>query len=294
MKYLAVPLAILSAGSAIGAELINYVPTRVELRAYYQMLGSYKAELHKYFDTNTPIELTGDFVDKPTTSTTPMLIAHANNIKSGRFTYDASGPIGGTVFLNNNYEITVQHDRTKDDSDDIGYTHSGQQYLFLPAKGSSDSQRFKIRCPELRNIRGEIGASFMTLGAALNIQPANSPVDVRTQRLINFRCVWHLQAVYNLALTLEKTEMSIVGAVGSITKHINKLHVTGNGGAVHITIDNPSQKELSTSFSETDPNVLTTTSTPTMEGTTVPIYLVVQNPRAGTRTYNVRFSAAYL
>ncbi|HAV9203644.1 TPA: hypothetical protein JLF26_005096 [Escherichia coli] len=293
MKYLAVPLAILSAGSAIGAELINYVPTRLEIHGVYQMLGSYKAEIHKYFDTNTPIQLTVDFVDKPSSSKTPMIIKYPHNVKSGSFTYDSSGPIGGTVFLNDNYEITVQHDRNKDDSADISYIHSGQTNLFLPYRGSSDNQRFVVRCPALRNIRGEIGANLMKLGATVNIQPTTG-VTVYNQRLVSFTCLWHLQPVYNLDVTIEKTEMSIVGAVGSSPKTINKLILTGNGGAVQITIDNPSPKEISTTFSETDPNALTTTSTPTMGGTTVPFYVHVQNTRAGTRTYTVRFSAAYI
>lgn len=293
MKYLAVPLAILSAGSAIGAELINYVPTRLEIRGDYEMLGSYKAEIHKYFDTNTPIQLTVEFVDKPSSSKTPMIIKYPHNLKSGNFTYDSSGPIGGTVFLNDNYEITLQHDRTKDDSAEISYIHSGQTNLFLPSKGSRDNQRFVVRCPELRNIRGESGADFMKLGATVNIQPTTG-VTLTNQRLVSFTCLWHLQPVYNLDLTIEKTEMSIVAAVGSSPKTINKLTLTGNGGPVEITIDNPSPKEISTTFSETDPNALTTTSTPTMEGTTVPFYVNVQNTRAGTRTYTVRFSAAYI
>ncbi|HFD3178046.1 TPA: hypothetical protein ACF21L_005073 [Escherichia coli] len=293
MKYLAVPLAILSAGSAIGAELINYVPTRLEIRGVYQMLGSYKAEIHKYYDTNTAIQLTAELVDKPSSSQTPMQILYHQNVKSGSFTYDASGPIGGTVFLNANYEITVQHDRNKDDAADISYIDSGQTNLFLPSKGSSDPQRFVVRCPALRNIRGEVGADLMKLGATLNISPTTG-VTVYNQRLVSFTCLWHLQPVYNLDLTIEKTEMSIVGAVGSSPKTINNLTLTGNGGAVQITIDNPSPKEISTTFSETVPNALTTTSTPTMGGTTVPFYVNVLNTRAGTRTYTVRFTAAYI
>ncbi|WP_214294221.1 hypothetical protein, partial [Escherichia coli] len=71
-------------------------------------------------------------------------------------------------------------------------------------------------------------------------------------------------------------------------------HVSGNGGAVLITIDNPAQEDINTSFSDTNPDVLTTTAKPTAVGTTVPFYVAVKNTRAGSRTYNVNFTAAYI
>lgn len=113
-------------------------------------------------------------------------------------------------------------------------------------------------------------------------------------RTVQVLCKWHLRANYKLSLSLEKTVMQIVDTVGSNTVHNNKLVIAGNGGAVQITIDNPSQEDISTSFSDTKPHVLTTTATPTTAGTTVPLYVTVLNTRAGSRTYNINFTAAYI
>ena len=133
----------------------------------------------------------------------------------------------------------------------------------------------------------------MTLGARVYVNPP-SDLSSSRRRLIKVECKWYLREIYRLSLDLEKTVLQIVDIVGGNTVHHNTLRVAGNGGTVQITIDNPVQEDISTSFSATKHNVLTTTTTPTMAGTTVPFYVAVLNTRAGSRTYNINFTAAYI
>ena len=64
MKYLAVLLAILSAGSAWGAELVDYVPTSVAVSAQYTSDDIQHVQDYKRYDTTDPVVETYLFSDR--------------------------------------------------------------------------------------------------------------------------------------------------------------------------------------------------------------------------------------
>lgn len=295
MKYLAVLLAILSAGSAWGAELVDYVPTSVTVSADYKLGYDRIVSYYKHYDTSENVVETIPFTDHEHDKL-PMSVFSAinkfeTNLNEG--TFNLSGPNGITVFLNDLFSLTAQYMPWYGAGEKIPYDHDALSNAYIPAQGASDQQRLIIRCGAPRNIKGLDRASYMAMGALLYLSPPGDP-SITRMRTVNVLCNWQLRANYRLSLSLEKTVMQIVDTVGSNTVHNNKLHVAGNGGAVQITIDNPAQEDISTSFSDTKPHVLTTTATPTMAGTTVPLYVAVLNTRAGSRTYNINFTAAYI
>ncbi|EKQ3397097.1 TPA: hypothetical protein ACF21L_005047 [Escherichia coli] len=178
------------------------------------------------------------------------------------------------------------------DGEQIPHTPGEKEHAYLPTSGSSDKQRVRVDCGVPENITGDNEATWLSYGTSIQFRQTGT--GALYTPIIRSLCRWDLRAIYNLSLSLEKTVMEIVDKVGSNTTHENTLHVTGNGGAVRITIDNPEQADISASFSEINPRILTTTAKPTMDGTTVPFYVVVQNTRAGSRSYNVNFTAAYI
>lgn len=295
MKYIAVLLAILSAGSAWGGELINYVPISLDVRGSY-----YKGPTHPVVEHTAhvaaaePHMLSMVFNDKPGAKR-PLNISAVRNIYEGLENGDltVSGPNGPQLRINDNFSMDASYVPGYRHFDKIPYRHDNLSDVYLPSSSSSESQSLNIICNVPQNIKGSKGAEQLKLGASILLIPKDNNA-LTEQRSIVGECTWHLRAIYSLSLTLEKTVMSIVDKVGSTTIHNNKLHVSGNGGAVLITIDNPAQDDINTSFSDTNPNVLTTTTTPTAVGTTVPFYVAVKNTRAGSRTYNVNFTAAYI
>lgn len=294
MKYLAVLLAILSAGSAWGAELVNYVPTGVTVTAEYRReQGKIRHTYYQQYDS-FPVTASLNFTDKHDVISIMSDVVVRNEyqgLDNGSFTL--SGPNGGTLFLNDKFSITANYDPAYGDRDRIPFTSGSLENAYLPPTGSSYQQQLLIRCGVPMNIRGVSKESQLKLGTHVTLHPPGD-LSPSTYLDVYFTCKWHLRAVYSLSLSLEKTVLTIMDKVGSNTIHNTKLRVTGNGGAVVITIDNPMPEDISTSFSDTLTDVLTTTAKPSMEGTTVPFYVVVQNTRAGSRTYNVNFTAAYV
>ncbi|EID2724135.1 hypothetical protein K8W47_004385 [Escherichia coli] len=294
MKYLAVLLAILSAGSAWGAELIRYVPTRVHVDfIYHGPTGSIPRQT-KTFETTEPVSAEFYFEDKDRSDPAGVEVHSAKqSITNGpNGTFDVRGLTGQTVHLNKNYKVIASMVYSKGDGGYMPVNSGEKEHAYLPTSGSSDVQKVRVDCGVPENIIGNNKATGLNFGTTISFKQTgvglvNTPITTAV-------CRWDLRAIYNLSLSLEKTVMEIVDQVGSNTTHENKLHVTGNGGAVRITIDNPEQADISASFSEINPSVLTTTANPTMDGTTVPFYVVVQNTRAGSRTYNVNFTAAYI
>ncbi|WP_273949224.1 hypothetical protein [Escherichia coli] len=295
MKYLAVLLAILSAGSAWGAALMNYVPTGVSVYANYTRdRGSISHRIYKDYEGAEPVTATLSFTDQ-TREKTKMHIRKVINKYKGldHGSITLSGPNGGTLRLNDKYSITAHYEPGYGDGSEQPYIADGDEYLYLPGIGDSDHQGMIINCGVPVKIEGISENSQVTLGSRMLIHP---PGDLSPSTLVevDFECRWHLRAIYSLSLSLDKTVLTIEDKVGSNTIYNNTLRVSGNGGAVLITIDNPMQADISTSFSDSRLNVLTTTAIPTMEGTTVPFYVVAQNTRAGSRTYKVNFTAAYV
>ena len=296
MKYLAVLLAILSAGSAWGAALINYVPTGVTVYANYKRdRGSIQHSYYNEFVGSEPVHAAINFTDQPSDERTKMHIRGVFNkykgLENGSFTLN--GPNGGTLRLNDKYSITAYYEPGYGDGAEQPYIADSGQYLYLPELGASDQQGLIIRCGVPGNIVGISENSQLTLGSRILMHPPGD-ISPSTTVEVDFLCTWHLRSNYILSLSLDKTVLTIADKVGSHTIHNNTLYVSGNGGAVQITIDNPEQEDISTAFSDTRLNVLTTTAKPAMEGTTVPFYVVAQNTRAGSRTYKVNFTAAYV
>lgn len=294
MKYLAVLLAILSAGSAWGAELIRFAPTGVTVRFYYEgAYGPIPTQTQTY-ETNDPVSTMFYFEDKDRSVPVGVSVMYSKQIIKGgaNLTFNVRGRTGQLVQLNDNYTASAYMSASFVDGGQIPHTSGDKEHAYLPTSGSSDKQHVRVDCGVPENITGDNEATWMTYGTSIHFQQTGS--GALFSPLIKTICTWDLRAIYNLSLSLEKTVMEIVDKVGSNTSHENTLHVTGNGGAVRITIDNPEQADISASFSEINPRILTTTAKPTMDGTTVPFYVVVQNTRAGSRSYNVNFTAAYI
>ncbi|HBB4348542.1 TPA: hypothetical protein KBN24_004554 [Escherichia coli] len=295
MKYIAVLLAILSAGSAWGGELVNYVPTSLTIYGSYSVgLKPIVQHTQPWDNPSGPVTLTMVVNDKPTAKT-PLRIDSVRNVYEGfeNGVFTISGTNGPKLWINDNFTMTASYTPGYSHFAEIPYIHDDLTNLYLPPNGSSEQQKMHVYCDLPQNIKGTSGSVEVKLGASILLIPAGT-IDIRVQRSIVGTCTWQLRAIYSLSLTLEKTVMSIVDKVGSTTIHNNKLHVAGNGGAVLITIDNPAQEDINTSFSNTQPDVLTTTTKPSVDGTTVPFYVAVKNTRAGSRTYNVNFTAAYI
>ncbi|MEF4154891.1 hypothetical protein U9042_22555 [Escherichia coli] len=295
MKYIAVLLAILSAGSAWGGELINYVPTSVTVYGAYHIGLKPVAQYTDHWDASAaPVTMTMAVNDKPAAKL-PLYIDGVRNVFEGldNGVFTLRGANGPKLWTNDNFTITTSNHPEYPHFSEIPYLHDDLSNLYLPPSGSSEQPRLHVHCDVPQNIKGTSGAEEVKLGASILLIPTGTD-DIRVQRSIVGTCTWKLRAIYSLSLTLEKTMMSIVDKVGSTTIHNNKLHVAGNGGAVQITIDNPAQEDINTSFSNAKPDVLTTTAVPTVNGTTVPFYVAVKNTRAGSRTYNVNFTAAYI
>ncbi|HHI2105769.1 TPA: hypothetical protein ACP4ZK_005088, partial [Escherichia coli] len=281
MKYLAVLLAILSAASAWGADLIDYVPSSVTVTATYKLdVDDRKASYYKHYATGDSVEASVPFSDRERERLQMTVYNAVNDIRTDLRdgTFALSGPNGITVFLNDVFSLTARYMPWYSDGQSIPYDHDAMSNAYIPAHDDSDQQRLRIRCGAPSHITGQPGATYLYLGAILYLQPPGDP-SISNMRTIDVLCKWHLRANYRLSLTLEKTVMQIVGTAGSTAVHNNKLLVTGNGGPVQITIDNPSQEDLSTSFSGVKPHVLTTTTTPTLAGTTLPLYVAVLNTR---------------
>lgn len=295
MKYIAVLLAILSAGSAWGGELINYVPISLDVYGSYRKGPNNVVVEHTHHVATAEPHLLSMVVNDKTGAKRPLYISGVRNIYEGLDNGDltVSGPNGPQLRINDHFSIDASYVPGYRHFDEIPYSHGDLSDLYLPSSSSSETQSLNILCNVPKNIKGSQGAVQLKLGASILLIPKDNDF-ITEQRSIVGTCTWHLRAIYSLSLTLETTVMSIVDKVGSTTIHNNKLHVSGNGGAVLITIDNPAQEDINASFSDTNPDVLTTTAKPTAVGTTVPFYVAVKNTRAGSRTYNVNFTAAYI
>ncbi|HAX6729956.1 TPA: hypothetical protein JTO97_004764 [Escherichia coli] len=300
MKYLAVLLAVLTAGSACGAELIKLVPEELKMRVWYVPSGANRPDFTytKVFTGAKPQVLWLDITDKPyadrKVNIEPVSGAGLIQPEHGNWYYDKiNGETGVYAFLNENYGVGTYMNRAYGaPQDKLSLVYEGNKNAnFLPPSGATVQQKVKGSCGVPENLKTDVGRShFITTVKLSFTQDGGGGVESPSAFV---RCQWSVRPVYDIDLKLEMETMTINGTSGSNRVYDNRITVTGNGGPATIKIVNPSSRDVSVSYSDTDDGVLSKTTRPTPGGTTVPFYVLVKNTKAGTRSYNVNFTAEY-
>lgn len=294
MKYLAVLLAILSAGSAWGAEMKRYVPKSVTIKFMYTGPNTTLPTQTKTIDTTDPQIVWFYFEDKNRSErvglTPDQAIQTIYNGPGG--TFDVRGQTGQMTFFNDNYSVAA-YLHAEDGTGVSTPIYSGEkQYAYLPTTNSTDQQKIRVNCGVPENITGMKTVKNIILSNTLYMK--QDGVGLVNTPEISTQCIWNLTEVIDLSISLEKKVMEISGIVGDNKTYKNNVYVAGNSGPVTITIVNPEKTDISVSFSDSNDSVLTTTASPATSGTTVPFYVVPKNTQAGSRSYNVNFTATYI
>lgn len=301
MKYLAVLLAVLTAGSACGADLIKLVPEKLTMRVWYARSGDNMVayDTTRTFTGAKPQILWLDITDKPSgdhkVKIEPMPGAAVIQPADGNWYYDKiNGETGVYAFLNEFYGVGTYMNRAYGaPQDKLSLVYEGfKDNNFLPPPWAAVQQSVKGSCGVPENLKTDVARyQFFTTTVKLSFTQDGSGAVQSPSAFV--RCEWYVRPVYDIALKLEMETMTINGTSGSNRVYDNRITVTGNGGPATIKIVNPSSRDVSVSYSDTDDGVLSKTTRPTPGGTTVPFYVLVKNTKAGTRSYNVNFTAEY-
>ena len=301
MKYLAVLLAVLTAGSACGAELIKLVPEELTMRVWYTRSGANSTPYDTTwtFQGAKPQNIWIDIEDKPHTDRhvkiVPVPGAAFIDPEGVNWYYDQiNGNTGVLAYLNENYGVGTYMDPAYGvPQDPLSLDIRGDENNnFLPPSNKPIQQKIKGSCGVPENLRSDVaGNQFFTTTVRLSFTTDGG--GAFHPPIAWVRCQWSVRPVYDIALKLEMETMTITGTSRSNRVYDNRITVTGNGGPATINIVNPSPLDVSVSYSDTDDGVLSKRTTPTPGGTTVPFYVLVKNTKAGTRSYNVNFTAEY-
>ncbi|HGU0954411.1 TPA: hypothetical protein ACM6Y3_002429 [Escherichia coli] len=301
MKYLAVFLAVLTASSACGAELIKLVPEELSMRVWYARSGDNVVAYDTYrtFTGAEPQSLWLDITDKPYADRYVNIepVPGAGQIEpiDGNWYYtQIHGETGVYALLNDFYGVGTYLNRAYGaPQDKLSLAYQGNQNAnFLPPTSNPVQQRVRGYCGVPGNLKTDVARYqfFVTTVKLSFTQDGGGAVQSPSAFV---RCQWSVRPVYDIGLKLEMETMTINGTSGSNRVYDNRITVTGNGGPATIKIVNPSSRDVSVSYSDTDDGVLSKTTRPTPGGTTVPFYVLVKNTKAGTRSYNVNFTAEY-
>ncbi|EPE1389442.1 hypothetical protein ACSGRX_004770 [Escherichia coli] len=300
MKYLAVLLAVLTAGSACGAELINLVPEQLEMRVWYNRRGdNYTA--FEYMDTFTgakPQNVWLDVTDQPENRKVNIVPvpgqAFIDPTGVNWYYEKFDGATGVTAYLNKDYGVgTYMRNAHGAPLDNLTLVYEGNQNNnFLPPSSERIQQKVKASCGVPVNLKTDNARyQFFTTTVRLSFrQDGGGATETPNAWVL---CKWSVRPVYDIALKLEMETMTIYGTSRSNRVYDNRITVTGNGGPATIKIVNEWSHDVSVSYSDTDDGVLSTTARPTPGGTPVPFYVLVKNTKAGKRSYNVNFTAEY-
>lgn len=301
MKYLAVLLAVLTAGSACGAELIKLVPEELTMRVWYNdaLTNSTTYDTTWTFTGAKPQNIWLDITDKPheghKVNIVPVPGAAFIDPEGVNWYYDKiNGATGVTAFLNEDYGVgTYMKEEYGVPQDQLPLVYHGDKNNnFLPPASKPIQQKVKGSCGVPENLRSDDARyQFFTTTVRLSFTTDGGGAIHSPNAWV--RCQWSVRPVYDIDLKLEMETMTINGTSRSNRVYDNRITVTGNGGPATIKIVNPSSRDVSVSYSNTDDGVLSKTTRPTPGGTTVPFYVLVKNTKAGTRSYNVNFTAEY-
>lgn len=300
MKYLAVLLAVLTAGSACGAELIKLVPEELKMRVWYNR----SSDNTTAYDTTW--EFTGakpqniwlDITDKPDGGRKVNIVPVPGEAfidpEGEKWYYDhINGDTGVYAYLNEEYGVGTYMDRAyvgPQNNLSLVY-HGNQNNNFLPSPSKPIQQKVKGSCGVPVNLKTD-DARNQTFTTTVRLSFTQEGGGAIHSPSAWVSCQWSVRPVYDIALKLEMETMTINGTSRSNRVYDNRITVTGNGGPATIKIVNPSSRDVSVSYSDTD-DVSIMKTTPTPGGITVPFYVLVKNTKAGTRSYNVNFTAEY-
>lgn len=298
MKYLAVFLAVLSAGRAYGGEPIRFVPEQLTMTiSYLPTGGGAEQKIKKTFNGAEPRVAWMSITDKPYPDRKPTIVPDfgVGRIEptSVAWTYDKiNGNTGVRAFLNENYSVATYLDPAFGGTQtSLPLYISDRSSNYIPTSDDPYQQQVQAFCGVPENIMNDDGYPYFSTGVRLAFTQ-DTPGLVRSP-VVHVGCLWQLRPIYDLSLTLEKETMLIEDKSGSTKVYDNSITVTGNGGPATIHIANPSSTDVSVSFSVSEADVLTYTARPTPGGTAVPFYVLVKNTKAGSRTYSVNFTASY-
>ncbi|HGX5545117.1 TPA: hypothetical protein ACNE3F_003825 [Escherichia coli] len=298
MKYLAVFLAVLTAGPACGAELIKFVPEELTMKVIYEPTGGGAATTEqRVFTGAEPKDLWLNIKDR---SLADRKITITPKVGTGRIEptfqkwyYDTiNGNTGVKAFINENYAPAAYMPTTFGASlKPLPLYGNDLNHNTLPTPDDPYQQRIRGSCGVPVNIRADGTYPYLVTG--VNLSFTHDYYGATASPNVIVSCMWKLRPIYDISLKLERETMTINDKSGSNRIYDNKILVTGNGGPATITIVNPSSHDVSVSYSDTDDNVLAHTTRPTSEGAAVPFYVLVKNTSPGTRSYNVTFNAEY-
>lgn len=300
MKYLAVFLAVLSAGRAYGAEPTRFVPEKLMMSVSYTKAGGGDGgSIRKTFSGAEPRDLWLNINDRTgeygrITITPEYGVASLQPASSG-WKYDKlRGLTGVHVLFKDNYGVSTymrsEWEGNSQTSLMLGFS-GDRTSNFLPDSDDPYQQRIKGSCGVPENISNIDGYSYLSINTTLPFTQ-DRPGLVRSPTVV-VNCMWYLRPIYDISLALEKETMMIEDTSGSNKVYDNSVTITGNGGPATITVVNPSTSDISVSFSVTNDSTLTYTAKPTPAGTKVPFHVLVKNTKAGSRSYTVNFTAAY-
>lgn len=301
MKYLAVFLAVLTAGSACGAELIKLVPEELTMRVWYAQSGTNKvlSDISRTFTSTDPQVLWLDINDKPyadkKVTINPVSGSGLIQPEDSKWYYDKlNGETGVYAYLNEFYGVGTYLNRGYGAAQDaLSIVYEGNKNNnFLPPSTNPLQQRVKGSCGVPANLMTDVDQTkfFITTVKLSFTQNGGGAVQSPS---VYVRCQWSVRPIYDITLKLDKETMTINDKSGSNQIYHNRITVTGNGGPATIKIVNPSSRDVSVSYSDTDDGVLSHTTRPTPGGAAVPFYVLIKNTKAGTRSYNVNFTAEY-
>lgn len=299
MKYLAVLLAVLSAGRAYGAEPTRFVPEQLTMIVGYTPTGGGTEQTtKKTFTGAEPQVLWLNITDKPYPDRKPTIVPDfgrgAIQPNNKGWKYDKiNGLTGVEAYINDNYGVsTFMNSAYGAAQTSLPLLYSGDRNNnFIPTSDDPYQQRVKGYCGVPENIMNDDGYPYLIFVTNLDFTQ-DSPGAVHTPNA-RVSCMWYLRPIYDISLTLEKEIMMIEDKSGSDKVYDNTINVYGNGGPATIKVVNPSSSDISVSFSVTNADVPTYTATPTRDGTAVPFYVMVKNTTPGSRSYSVNFTAAY-
>lgn len=300
MKYLAVLLAVLSAGRAYGADPTRFVPEKLLMTVSYTKAGGGDGgRIDKTFSGAEPRDLWLNINDRTgeygRITITPEFGTASVQPPSSGWKYDKlRGLTGVHALFKDDYGVSTymrsEWGGTSQTSLMLGFS-GDRNSNFLPDSDDPYQQRIKGSCGVPENISNINGYPYLIINTTLPFTQ-DRPGAVHTPT-VTVSCMWYLRPIYDISLTLEKETMMIEDTTGSNKVYDNSVTITGNGGPATIKVANPSTSDISVSFSVTNDSTLTYTAKPTPTGTKVPFHVMVKNTKAGSRSYTVNFTAAY-
>lgn len=171
----------------------------------------------------------------------------------------------------------------------------GQKSDQLTLGPETPSQQVTATCAVPQYLIGPRNMSWVWDTIGVNMSTTEWPTGQNNPYVVA-TCMLTLKVVPEIAIQLMNDHMVIEGTAGTSEIYKNQLIASGYGGygvRARLSINNPNRRDVSVSFSSSDPDQTTATVLPTDTGQPTDFYVKVNRTEPGSREYIVNFTAQY-